>query len=147
MTSNPGVSQVATGNSIGKPVIRGLSGNRVLTYAQGIRLENQQFGEEHGLGLNANGLESVEIIKGPASLLYGSDAMGGVFYFNPEKYTMSGKTNGEFNQIFHSNTQGSNTSFGVKSSSDTFKFCGKIIILHMPIIKYQMANLLLILDL
>lgn len=122
LTSNPGVSQVATGNSIGKPVIRGLSGNRVLTYAQGIRLENQQFGEEHGLGLNANGLESVEIIKGPASLLYGSDAMGGVLYFNPEKYTMSGKTNGEFNQIFHSNTQGSNTSFGVKSSSDTFKF-------------------------
>ncbi|MEY2701403.1 MAG: putative TonB-dependent outer rane hemin receptor precursor PhuR [Bacteroidota bacterium] len=122
LASNPGVSQVATGNSIGKPIIRGLSGNRVLTYAQGIRLENQQFGEEHGLGLNANGLESVEIIKGPASLLYGSDAMGGVLYFNPEKYTMSGKTNMELNQIFHSNTQGSNTSFGVKSSSDSFKF-------------------------
>ena len=75
LASNPGVSQVATGNSIGKPIIRGLSGNRVLTYAQGIRLENQQFGEEHGLGLNANGLESVEIIKGPASLLYGSEAI------------------------------------------------------------------------
>ena len=119
---HPGVSQIATGNSIGKPIIRGLSGNRVLTYAQGIRLENQQFGEEHGLGLNANGLESVEIIKGPASLLYGSDAMGGVLYFNPEKYTMSGKTNMELNQIFHSNTQGSNTSFSVKSSSDSFKF-------------------------
>lgn len=119
---HPGVSQIATGNSIGKPIIRGLSGNRVLTYAQGIRLENQQFGEEHGLGLNANGLESVEIIKGPASLLYGSDAMGGVLYFNPEKYTMSGKANMELNQIFHSNTQGSNTSFGVKSSSDSFKF-------------------------
>jgi iron complex outermembrane receptor protein len=62
----PGVSQVSTGTSIGKPVIRGLSGNRVLVYSQGVRLENQQFGEEHGLGLNDAGVESVEVIKGPA---------------------------------------------------------------------------------
>ena len=59
----PGVSQVSTGTSIGKPVIRGLSGNRVLVYSQGVRLENQQFGEEHGLGLNDAGVESVEVIK------------------------------------------------------------------------------------
>lgn len=122
LATSPGVNQSTTGNSIGKPIIRGLSGNRVLTYAQGIRLENQQFGDEHGLGLNANGVESVEIIKGPASLLYGSDAMGGVLYFNPEKYIMKGKTEIELNQFIHSNTQGSNTSFGVKSSSDLFKF-------------------------
>ena len=67
----PGVSEFSTGNGIGKPVIRGLSGNRVLVYTQGVRLENQQFGEEHGLGLNDSGIESVEVIKGPASLLYG----------------------------------------------------------------------------
>ena len=65
----PGVSQVSTGTSVGKPVIRGLSGNRVLVYSQGVRLENQQCGEEHGLGLNDAGVESVEVIKGPASLL------------------------------------------------------------------------------
>lgn len=122
LTTSPGVNQSTTGNSIGKPIIRGLSGNRVLTYMQGIRLENQQFGDEHGLGLNANGIQSVEIIKGPASLLYGSDAMGGVLYFNPEKYTISGKTNMEFNQMFYSNTLGSNTSFGIKSSKEKFKF-------------------------
>jgi iron complex outermembrane receptor protein len=44
-------------------------------------MENQQFGDEHGLGLNDAGVESVEVIKGPASL-YGSDALGGVLYFN-----------------------------------------------------------------
>ena len=77
----PGVSQVSTGTSIGKPVIRGLSGNRVLVYSQGVRMENQQFGEEHGLGLNDSGVESVEVIKGPASLLYGSDALGGVIHY------------------------------------------------------------------
>jgi iron complex outermembrane receptor protein len=44
-------------------------------------MENQQFGDEHGLGLNDAGVESVEVIKGPV-LLYGSDALGGVLYFN-----------------------------------------------------------------
>lgn len=122
LATNPGVSVVSTGASIGKPVIRGLSGNRVLTYAQGIRLENQQFGEEHGLGLNANGQESVEIIKGPASLLYGSDAMGGVLYFNPEKYAASNKTELAVNQIVNSNTQGSNSSVTLKASEEKFKF-------------------------
>ena len=74
ITAIPGVESISTGQSIGKPVIRGLSSNRVLVYAQGVRLENQQFGEEHGLGLNDAGVESIEVIKGPASLLYGSDA-------------------------------------------------------------------------
>ena len=122
LATNPGVSVVSTGVSIGKPVIRGLSGNRVLTYAQGIRLENQQFGEEHGLGLNANGQESVEIIKGPASLLYGSDAMGGVLYFNPEKYAANNKTELAINQVMNSNTQGSNSSVTLKASEEKFKF-------------------------
>lgn len=122
LATNPGVNVVSTGISIGKPVIRGLSGNRVLTYAQGIRLENQQFGEEHGLGLNANGQESVEIIKGPASLLYGSDAMGGVLYFNLEKYASNNKTEFAVNQVVNSNTQGINTSVTFKNSVDKFKF-------------------------
>ncbi|MBT8384987.1 MAG: TonB-dependent receptor, partial [Bacteroidia bacterium] len=91
ISSIAGVSNVSTGMSIGKPVIRGLSGNRVLVYTQGVRLENQQFGDEHGLGLNDSGIESVEVIKGPASLLYGSDALGGVLYFNPEKYANPGQ--------------------------------------------------------
>ena len=122
LTETPGVNQISTGTSIGKPVIRGLSASRVLVYAQGIRLENQQFGEEHGLGLSASGIESVEIIKGPASLLYGSDAIGGVVYFNPEKYAQYGKSEANFLQQFSSNTQGTNTSFGYKSTPGNWKF-------------------------
>lgn len=122
LAETPGVSQISTGTSIGKPVIRGLSASRVLVYAQGIRLENQQFGEEHGLGLSASGIESVEIIKGPTSLLYGSDAIGGVVYFNPEKYAQYGKSEGNFLQQFSSNTQGTNTSFGYKSTPGNWKF-------------------------
>jgi iron complex outermembrane receptor protein len=118
----PGISQISTGTSIGKPVIRGLSGNRVLVYSQGVRLENQQFGEEHGLGLNDVGVESVEIIKGPASLLYGSDALGGVLYFNPEKFAKSNAFEGDFSQKIFSNTLGSNSSLGVKKSSENWKY-------------------------
>ena len=118
----PGVSQISTGTSIGKPVIRGLSGNRVLVYSQGVRLENQQFGDEHGLGLNDAGVESVEVIKGPASLLYGSDALGGVLYFNPEKFAEANTFNANFNQKLFSNTLGSNSSLGLKTSTDNWKF-------------------------
>ena len=122
LTSIPGVEQLSTGTGIGKPVIRGLSGNRVLVYTQGVRLENQQFGDEHGLGLNDAGIESVEVIKGPASLLYGSDALGGVLYFNPEKFAFQNETNATISQNFFSNTLGSNTSVGVKTSKEIFKF-------------------------
>ncbi|MFA9190513.1 TonB-dependent receptor [Flavobacterium sp. FZUC8N2.13] len=121
----PGVSQISTGTSIGKPVIRGLSGNRVLVYSQGVRIENQQFGAEHGLGLNDAGVESVEVIKGPASLLYGSDAMGGVLYFNPEKFADAHTFKANFNQKYFSNTLGSNASMGVKTSTDNWKFLAR----------------------
>ncbi|MGI9530793.1 TonB-dependent receptor [Lutimonas sp.] len=121
ISSIAGVSEISTGTGIGKPVIRGLSGNRVLVYTQGVRLENQQFGSEHGLGMNDSGVESVEVIKGPASLLYGSDALGGVLYLNPEKFAYQDETKVELNQNFYSNTLGSNTSLGVKTSKDKFK--------------------------
>ena len=122
ITDIPGVSSVSTGMGIGKPVIRGLSSNRVLVYAQGVRLENQQFGDEHGLGLSDAGIESVEVIKGPASLLYGSDAMGGVLYLNPEKFAASNTTKGDINLDYYSNTEGLSANAGIKTSLDKFKF-------------------------
>jgi len=121
-----GVSNVSTGVGIGKPVIRGLSSNRVLVYAQGIRLENQQFGDEHGLGINDAGVESVEVIKGPASLLYGSDALGGVLYLNPERFSLSNEIEGDINFDYFSNTEGLKVNAGIKSSGEKFKFLARI---------------------
>ena len=74
----PGVRSVSTGAGIGKPVIRGLSSNRVLVLADGQRLETQQWGDEHGPNVEAADAERIEVIRGPASVLYGSDALGGV---------------------------------------------------------------------
>ena len=125
ITNIAGVSQISTGSSIGKPVIRGLSGNRVLVYTQGIRLENQQFGGEHGLGINDAGISSIEVIKGPASLLYGSDALGGVLYLNPEKFAIENNNELSLNQRYYSNTLGSNTSVGLKSSKENWKFLAR----------------------
>ena len=125
ITNIAGVSQIATGTSIGKPVIRGLSGNRILVYTQGIRLENQQFGGEHGLGINDAGISSIEVIKGPASLLYGSDALGGVLYLNPEKFALQNTNEATFHQNYFSNTLGSDTSLGVKFSSENWKFLAR----------------------
>tara|TARA_R110002051_G_scaffold165130_2_gene235931 strand:- start:51883 stop:54171 length:2289 start_codon:yes stop_codon:yes gene_type:complete len=122
ITTIPGIESVSTGVGIGKPVIRGLSSNRVLTYTQGIRLENQQFGDEHGLGISDAGIESVEVIKGPASLLYGSDALGGVLYLNPEKFANSNEIDGDINLNYFTNTQGFNGNGGIKTSSEKLKF-------------------------
>lgn len=122
ITNIAGVESISTGIGIGKPVIRGLSSNRVLVYTQGVRLENQQFGDEHGLGINDAGVESVEVIKGPASLLYGSDALGGVLYLNPEKFAMQNNSEGDIVANYFTNTQGYNTNAGYKISGGKLKF-------------------------
>ncbi len=74
----PGVSQVSTGPAISKPVIRGLSSNRVITLNDGIRQEGQQWGDEHGIEIDDYNVTRVEVLKGPASLAYGSDALAGI---------------------------------------------------------------------
>jgi iron complex outermembrane receptor protein len=77
----PGVSQITTGAAISKPVVRGLGYNRVVTLNNGARQEGQQWGDEHGIELDEFSIDRAEIIKGPGSLLYGSDAMAGVINF------------------------------------------------------------------
>ncbi|MDT0685605.1 TonB-dependent receptor [Autumnicola psychrophila] len=121
----PGVESITTGIGIGKPVIRGLSSNRVLVYTQGVRLENQQYGDEHGLGISSKGIGSVEVIKGPASLLYGSDAIGGVLYLNPERYAQANTTTAEVDGSYFSNTLGYQASAMAQTSGDKLKFIAR----------------------
>jgi len=121
-----GVTQMSTGSGISKPVIRGLTGSRVLVYNQGVRLENFQYGDFHGIGINEAGISSVEVIKGPASLLYGSDAVGGVLYLVPEKYAQNGETKVHVNTKYTFNTIGSNSTIGVKTSFDELKLIARV---------------------
>lgn len=81
LTKVPGIAQISTGNAISKPIIRGLGYNRVLVLHDDIRQEGQQWGDEHGVEIDDNSIDKVEIIKGPGSLIYGSDALAGVLNF------------------------------------------------------------------
>lgn len=78
IAGQPGISQVSSGSGISKPVIRGLGYNRVVVVNDGVRQEGQQWGDEHGIEIDDNAVDKIEIIKGPASLMYGSDAIAGV---------------------------------------------------------------------
>ncbi|MFV0366011.1 MAG: TonB-dependent receptor [Mangrovibacterium sp.] len=78
LSKEPGVSQISTGSGISKPVIRGLGYNRVVVVNDGIRQEGQQWGDEHGIEIDEYAVDHAEILKGPASLAFGSDAMAGV---------------------------------------------------------------------
>ena len=100
----PGVSQVSTGSGISKPVIRGLGYNRVVVIADGLRQEGQQWGDEHGVELDGNSVHSVEVVKGPASLMYGSDALAGVLIFHPEANPAPGAFTAGLSSEYQSNS-------------------------------------------
>lgn len=78
ISHKPGIAQLSTGPAISKPVIRGLGYNRVVVMNDHVRQEGQQWGDEHGIEIDEYSVSKVEILKGPASLMYGSDAMAGV---------------------------------------------------------------------
>ena len=132
LASLPGLALLSTGTGIGKPVIHGLSRNRVVIYRQGLRLENYQFGDEHGIGVDASGIAGVEVIKGPASLMYGSGAMGGVVYFVPEKFAPANKFRADFTGRFMSNTGGKFATAGLKKSFEHTKFLFRTTYKHLP---------------
>ena len=102
----PGLNAVKTGPNISKPFIRGLGYNRVLTLYDGIRQEGQQWGDEHGIEVDAYAIDRAEVIKGPASLLYGSDAVAGVVSLYPAEPTETdGKLHGRLLSEYQSNNE------------------------------------------
>jgi iron complex outermembrane recepter protein len=118
LSKTPGVSEISLGPGIGKPVIRGLSFSRVLSLYQGARFENQQWGADHGLGLNETGIANVEMIKGPASIIYGSGAMAGVINLIEESNASPGEITGDVNLRVFSNSLGGRSEAGIRGTSN-----------------------------
>ncbi len=112
----PGVSAVTTGPNISKPFIHGLGYNRVLTVVDGIRHEEQQWGDEHAVQIDQNGIDFAEVIKGPLSLIYGPDALAGVISFHSPIPLAPGKILGNLSYIFQSNTGLQGTSFRIQGN-------------------------------
>lgn len=105
ISKQPGVSQLSTGPAVSKPVIRGLSYNRVITIHDGVRQEGQQWGDEHGLEIDEYSVSKIEILKGPASLIYGSDAMAGVINIMSNIPVPSGTLRGNFISNYQTNNR------------------------------------------
>lgn len=121
----PGVSQVSTGGAISKPIIRGLGYNRVLTMVDGAREEAQQWGDEHGIEVDQFSAARIEILKGPASLLYGSDALGGVINVIDDLVPAPGAHNGEFTTSYATNNGLTASSLMLQGNENGFVYRGR----------------------
>ena len=116
----PGISQLGTGPGISKPVIRGLGYNRVVVVHDGIRQEGQQWGDEHGIEIDDNSVNRIEILKGPASLSYGSDAMAGVINIMSAPTLPEGTITGNFLSNYQSNNGLNANSFNIAGNLNGF---------------------------
>jgi iron complex outermembrane receptor protein len=95
----PGVNSMDIGSNISKPVIRGLSLNRVVVSENGIKQEGQQWGADHGLEIDPFAVETAEVVKGPSAIEYGSDAIGGYININNNLTPAPDQTSGEINLL------------------------------------------------
>jgi iron complex outermembrane recepter protein len=120
LSKTPGVSQISTGPAISKPTIRGLGYNRLVVVNDGMRQEGQQWGDEHGIEIDEYSVNKVEVLKGPASIMYGSDALAGVINIISNTPVAEGTVSGNlFSNIqsnnglagFHANVAGNTNGF------------------------------------
>ena len=125
-----GVHSLSTGPGIGKPVIRGLTSNRVLVLDDGVRLETQQWGDEHGPNLSTAEAERIEVIRGPASVLHGSDALGGVINVVPKELPdaigRSPFVGGNFSASYWSNNRQPDGALLLEGANGGFGFRGTL---------------------
>ncbi len=99
----PGVSAINTGVGISKPVLRGLSLNRVVVTENGLKQEGQQWGVDHGLEIDQYSVDQVEVLKGPVSVIYGTDGIGGVINILPPIVPAKNTFKGEAISTYKSN--------------------------------------------
>lgn len=122
LSKKAGVSQVTTGPGVSKPVIRGLGYNRVVVVNDGVRQEGQQWGDEHGIEIDEQSISKAEILKGPASIMYGSDALAGVVNFTSSTNVADRSIKGNLYTNFQSNNDLYALNGNVAGSSNGFNW-------------------------
>lgn len=120
LSKTPGVAQVTTGPAVSKPFIRGLGYNRVIVVNDGIRQEGQQWGDEHGIEIDELNVNRVEVLKGAASLMYGSDALAGVVNIISFVPAHQGHITGNISGGYQSNNRQRNFHADIAGNSDGF---------------------------
>ena len=101
----PGLNAISTGTGVSKPMIRGMSFNRVIVNNHGIKQEGQQWGADHGLEVDGFDVDRVEVVKGPSSLIYGSDGLGGVINILPDRIPEKDLLSGEVQTLHKTNNR------------------------------------------
>ncbi len=122
----PGIRAVTTGPNVSKPFIRGLGYNRILTLFDGIRQEGQQWGDEHGIEVDQYSIDRVEVIKGPASLSFGSDALAGVVNLIPTQPAPEGKMIGDVTLDYQTNNKNIGGSAMLGATKNGLEWMGRI---------------------
>ena len=121
----PGINTLNTGVGISKPVIRGFTGQRIVVAQNGVKQEGQQWGNDHGLEIDPFSIESVNIVKGAASLRYGSDAAGGAIEILPSKIIPKNTFQAQLTGQYKTNNQHGATSFFTKMRWDKMMVYGQ----------------------
>ncbi len=129
--SIPGIYNMSAGSAAGKPIIRGQTGERIRILSDGVAQEYQQYGERHAPNIDPFNYERVEVIKGAASLLYGSDALGGAVNLIPYRFSIASRERTNLNGAVTSGWQSNNNEWtaGLKlgGSKGKFGFTGSLI--------------------
>ena len=126
IAKEPGVSAMTDGQSISKPVIRGLGYNRVLTINDGVEQVDQAWFDEFGIEADPDAVHKYEIVKGPASLAYGSDAIAGVVNLLPEDALPEGQTKGEILANYQTNNGLINTMGHIAGTKNGISWSARI---------------------
>ncbi len=122
----PGVTSIKIGSGQSKPVIRGLGFNRIVVMENDIKHEAQQWGEDHGLEIDQYAAEQIEVIKGPASLMYGSDAITGILLIRTNKIPEQNTVAGSIDITGRSNNRFAGMSTSLTARRKAIYFSGRI---------------------
>lgn len=120
ITELGGVDMISSGLGIQKVVVRGLSGMRVVTYLNGMQINNQQWANDHGIGFTDLGINEVELIKGASALKYGSEAIGGLLYFKDYPFTADNKLKGFLASKLNNSSYLTNNQIGLNWNYNNF---------------------------
>ena len=129
---------MTTGPNVSKPFIHGLGFNRVLTLYDGVREEGQQWGDEHGIEVDENAVDRIEIVKGPASLIYGSDALAGVVNMLPAQPVPDGSIRGHVEMNYQTNNGLIAAHAALAGNKNGFNWGG--VVSHKQATNYQNRN-------
>jgi iron complex outermembrane receptor protein len=121
----PGISNIGIGSGQSKPLIRGLGFNRVVVVDRGIKHEGQQWGADHGLEIDQFATGDIEVVKGPSSFAFGSDAIGGAIHLKPLPIPVAQGFDGSIQLLAKSNNHHYGTSINLSNSGKKWYFDGR----------------------